>query len=246
MKIVSWNVNGLRSIVSKNFYEFVEKENPDILCVQEIRADAAAVSSLDIPFKYKYFHCAEKAGYSGVAIFSNTEPKNVDKTPLCGSPDEGRFISADFGDYVLTAIYAPNSQAELKRLAYKHEWNGALAKRLSARKKNIICGDFNVAHNPVDIARPAENENNAGYTATERADFGKIMDSLELVDIWRERNPDTAAYSWWSYWGGARRNNVGWRIDYFLVSKTLAASVSDAKILTEVKGSDHAPLSLEI
>lgn len=175
MKIISWNVNGIRSALSKNFREFAAAENPDIVCVQETKIDPAAAEKLDLPFKYRYFHCAERAGYSGVAIFSNVEPLSVSREALCGSPDEGRFLSADFGKFVLTSIYAPNSQDALKRIDYKHAWNTAFAAKMAESRRNIVCGDFNVAHCEIDIARPRENEGNAGFSQTERDDFGMIL-----------------------------------------------------------------------
>ena len=168
MKIISWNVNGIRSALSKNFREFAAAENPDIVCVQETKIYPAAAEKLDLPFKYRYFHCAERAGYSGVAIFSNVEPLSVSREALCGSPDEGRFLSADFGKFVLTSIYAPNSQDALKRIDYKHAWNTAFAAKMAESRRNIVCGDFNVAHCEIDIARPRENEGNAGFSQTER------------------------------------------------------------------------------
>lgn len=246
MKIISWNVNGIRSALSKNFREFAAAENPDVVCVQETKIDPAAAEKLDLPFKYRYFHCAERAGYSGVAIFSNVEPLSVSREALCGSPDEGRFLSADFGKFVLTSIYAPNSQDALKRIDYKHAWNTAFAAKMAESRRNIVCGDFNVAHCEIDIARPRENEGNAGFSQTERDDFGMILKTADLRDVWRERNPEKVQYSWWSYRGGARRRNVGWRLDYFLVSTPLLPEVEDAEILSDVLGSDHAPISIVI
>ncbi len=246
MKIVSWNVNGLRSALSKNLAGFLAEAKPDVFCVQETRVGAETAETLDIPFKYRYYHSAEKPGYSGVAIFSNVEPLDVEGIPLCGSPDEGRLITADFGNFKLSSIYAPNAQDGLKRIAYKRAWNAALIRRISSGGKNILCGDFNVAHNDIDIARPAENAGNAGFSEGERFDFSDILKKLDLSDIWRERNPGKIQYTWWSYRGGARRRNVGWRIDYFLVSRSIVSEIGDVSILDGVAGSDHAPLTLVV
>lgn len=246
MKIISWNVNGLRSALSKNFSEFVAAAKPDILCLQETRIGSEAAEKLDLPFTHRYFYCAERAGYSGTAILSNIEPQGVRRVSLCGGADEGRVLVADFGGFSLASIYAPNAQAELKRIDYKHAWNAGFADFAKSNAPLVACGDFNVAHNEIDIARPKENEGNAGFSETERADFSEILSRADMSDIWRERNPDTVKYSWWSYRGGARRRNIGWRLDYFLLSRSLLKNVSEADILDGITGSDHAPISLEI
>lgn len=245
MKIISWNVNGLRSALSKNFSEFVADAKPDVLCLQETRIGEAAAAMLDLPFAHRYFYSAERAGYSGTAILSNIEPRGVRRVSLCGGADEGRVLAADFGGFSLASIYAPNAQAELRRIDYKHAWNKAFADFAAANAPLIACGDFNVAHEEIDIARPRENEGNAGFSETERADFSEILSRADLSDVWRERNPKTVKYSWWSYRGGARKRNIGWRLDYFLVSRGLLKSVVSADILDEVGGSDHAPILLE-
>ena len=198
-----------------------------------------------MPFAHRYFYSAERAGYSGTAILSNIEPRGVRRISLCEGADEGRVLVADFDSFSLASIYAPNAQAELRRIDYKHAWNTAFADFAKSNAPLVACGDFNVAHEEIDIARPRENEGNAGFSETERTDFSDILSRADMSDIWRERNPDTVKYSWWSYRGGARKRNIGWRLDYFLVSRGLLKSVVSADILDEVGGSDHAPISLE-
>ena len=244
MKIVSWNVNGLRSAISKNFGGMLEAEKPDIFCLQETRVDELKASALDLPFKYRYFHPATKAGYSGTAIFSNIEPIAVERISFESEASEGRAIRADFGKFALTSIYAPNSQDELKRIEFKHAWNMNFAKYFANSKNEIVCGDFNVAHQEIDLARPKENRESAGFSQRERDDFTKILSDCDMVDIWRERNPDTIKYSWWSFRFGARKKNIGWRIDYFLVSRNILQEVKSTDILDKIEGSDHAPLQL--
>ncbi len=246
MKIVSWNVNGLRSALSKNFGGMLVEINPDIFCLQETRIDEAKALLLDLPFKYRYFNSAEKAGYSGTAIFSNIEPLSVERILFEGDISEGRAIRADFGKFALTSIYAPNSQNELKRLDFKHAWNMNFAEHFSNSKNEIICGDFNVAHEEIDLARPKDNRESAGFSMVEREDFTQMLSRCELSDIWRERNPDSIKYSWWSFRFGARKKNIGWRIDYFLTSRNLDSLVKYTDILDSIQGSDHAPILLEI
>jgi len=246
MKIISWNVNGLRSAASKNFGGLLESAKPDILCLQETRIDAAKAQLLGLPFKYAYFNSAEKAGYSGTAILSDIEPLSVEKISLEGEPSEGRAIRADFGKFALTSIYAPNARDGLARIDYKHAWNENFMRRFANSGREVVCGDFNVAHRDIDIARPDANRESAGFSEVERGDFTRILSECSLADVWRERNPDEVKYSWWSFRFGARKRNVGWRIDYFLVSRAIEKSVSNADILCDVQGSDHAPLLLEI
>lgn len=248
MKIASWNVNGLRAVLKKDFGGFVKSFAPDILCLQETKISDDLHGSLELPFKYRAFSCAEKRGYSGTAILSNIEPLDVRAVDLDGHPGEGRIVCADFGDFFLASVYVPNSQDGLKRLDYRRAWDADFAEfARGAKKPLIICGDMNVAHNEIDIARPAANRRNPGFTDEEREDFSALLEGADLSDVWRERNPGVAGrYSWWSYRFGARRKNIGWRIDYFLVSRPFAASVKGADILDSVEGSDHCPVSIEI
>ncbi len=246
MKIISWNVNGLRSAVSKNFGGMLESISPDVFCLQETRIDELKANALDLPFKYKYFNSAQKAGYSGTAIFSNVEPISIEKISLEGDPTEGRAIRADFGKFALTSIYAPNSQNELKRIDFKHSWNMNFIERFKDSKKEIVCGDFNVAHEEIDLARPKDNRESAGFSQVERDDFTKILEDCNFSDIWRENNPNSVKYSWWSFRFGARKKNIGWRIDYFLVSKAISQYIKNTDILDNIEGSDHAPILLDL
>ncbi len=249
MKIYSWNVNGLRAIIKKNFYEFVESEKPDILCLQETKISDDLVGDFsELPFKYKIFNCAERKGYSGTAILSNIKPVSTSSFNLEGHPFEGRISAAEFDDFMLVSAYVPNSQSDLARLGYRHKsWDVDFANYLKGLGKRIIvCGDFNVAHEEIDLARPNDNHFSAGFTDEEREGFGMILETVPLVDIWRLRNPDKVGYTWWSYRGGARARNVGWRIDYFLVSPDIVASVEDCGISAEIEGSDHCPVWLKL
>jgi len=232
--------------MSKNFGEFLAECSPDILCLQETRITEAKAASADIPFKYKYFYSAEKAGYSGVSIFSNVEPESVERVSLEGSPEEGRLLCANFGGFNLCSIYVPNSQDELRRLDFRHAWNLKLAEYLSQKKNVVACGDFNVAHNEIDLKNPKGNKNSAGFSQVERDDFTSLLAEASLVDVWRARNPDRVQYTWWSFFNKARAKNAGWRIDYFLVSKSFEKNVKTVEIFDNVLGSDHAPVMLEI
>lgn len=247
MKIYSWNVNGLRAIIGKNFLEFVSECKPDVLCLQETRIDSPAAEGLDLPFKYRFFSHADKKGYSGTAILSNIEPERAGEAVLDGHPKEGRITYADFGGFRLVSAYVPNSQDGLKRLKYRQEWDADFIEYLRGCGNAVVCGDLNVAHNDIDLARPESNHMSAGFTDEERADFSELLRKAKLSDVWRERNPDAAnAYTWWSYRGGARSRNVGWRIDYFLVSRALLGRVEDCGIANNIMGSDHCPVYLSI
>lgn len=248
MKIFSWNVNGLRAILKKNFLEFVSEYNPDILCLQETKVSRDICNEIELPFKYKFFNCAEKKGYSGTAILSNIEPFDVRLIDLKDHADEGRILFADFGEFNLVSVYVPNSQDGLKRLAYRRVWDRDFCEFLSGLSKpTFVCGDMNVAHQEIDLARPKDNHFSAGFTDEEREDFTNLLKDASLTDIWRFKNPDLAnRYSWWSYRGGARFRNVGWRIDYFLVSTGYESLVKNCDILDKVEGSDHCPVMIEI
>lgn len=249
MKLFSWNVNGIRSCLNKGFEDFVRVYDPDILCLQEIKATKEDFNfSLD---GYKIFiNSAEKKGYSGTALLTKIEP--ISLTYGLGIPEhdkEGRIITAEYEDFYLICAYIPNSQRELLRLDYRLEFDSCLHKymeELKKRKSVILCGDLNVAHKEIDLKNPKTNTHNAGFTIQERDDFSKLL-SYGYTDSFRYFYPDkTDIYSWWSYMFKAREKNAGWRIDYFVVSNDLVGKMLDAKIHTDVMGSDHCPVSLEL
>lgn len=248
MKLISWNVNGLRSCVGKGFFDFLATESPDVMCLQETKLQPEQAPQVDGYFEY--WCSAERKGYSGTAVFSKTEPLSVSFGLGIEEHDhEGRVITAEFEDFYLVTVYTPNAQDELKRLDYRMEWENtfrAYACGLDAKKPVIICGDMNVAHQEIDLKNPKTNRKNAGFTDEER---GKMTELLEagFADTFRRLHPDlTGAYSWWSYRFHAREKNAGWRIDYFLVSERFMERVKDAKILSDIFGSDHCPVLLEI
>ncbi len=253
MKIISWNVNGIRAIANKNFTESVEQMAPDILCLQETKAQseqiATALSSIN-EFNI-YSNSAEKKGYSGVAVLSKTKPLMV--TPNIGidaHDTEGRVLCLEYENFYLINVYVPNSGSELKRLGYRQEWDLAFfnfLKNLEQTKPVVVCGDFNVAHKAIDLARPKANYNkSAGYMQEEIDGMNRYVQG-GFVDTFRHFYPDkTDIYSWWSYRAGARGKNVGWRIDYFLVSESFLPSVKGAFILNEIVGSDHCPVGIEL
>lgn len=251
MKLISWNVNGIRAVIKKNFGEFVAQYQPDILCLQETKARAEQV---DLPLELAGYRCywnaAQKPGYSGTAIFTKHEPININYGIGIEEHDtEGRVITAEFPDFHLVTVYTPNSQNELRRLPYRQEWDAdflAYCKELEQSKPVIFCGDLNVAHQEIDLARPKQNRQSAGFSDEERANFDKILEA-GFIDTFRHLHPDiTDTYSWWSYRAGARGKNVGWRIDYFCISSTLMDRVKSAEILADVHGSDHCPVTLDI
>lgn len=252
MKLVSWNVNGIRAVMKKDFPAAVESMAPDILCLQETKAQDDQVGvALEQFDSYKlYSNSAERKGYSGTAILTRQEPLALNYDIGIEKHDtEGRVITAEFDRFMLVTVYTPNSGSELKRLAYRQEWDAAFLdyiKGLEKQKPVIICGDLNVAHKPVDLARPKENYNkSAGYMQEEIDGMDNIVTS-GFIDSFRQLKPDEVKYSWWSYRAGARARNVGWRIDYFLVSPALLTDVRDADIRNEITGSDHCPVQLEL
>lgn len=251
MRIISWNVNGIRAVIKKNFAEFVSEHQPDVLCLQETKARAEQVDlPLELAGYRNYWNPAEKPGYSGTAIFTRREPLNVTHGIGMREHDsEGRVITAEFEDFHLVTVYTPNSQNELRRLPYRQQWDAdflAYCKTLESSKPVIFCGDLNVAHREIDLARPKQNRNTAGFSDEERANFDAILEA-GFIDTFRHFHPDkTDIYSWWSYRAGARGKNIGWRIDYFCVSEPLIAQVQSAGILTDVMGSDHCPVVLEL
>ena len=247
------NVNGIRAVVQKNFFSDFESKAPDILCLQETKAQDIQVAEALAPLKgYHIFpNSAEKKGYSGTAIISKTKPLSVSKGIGIEEHDnEGRVLCAEYDSFFLITAYVPNSGSELKRLGYRQEWDLAFfnyLKNLETRKPVIVCGDLNVAHRPIDLANPKANYNKfAGYMQEEIDGMDRLTKG-GFADSFRHFYPDkTGAYSWWSYRAGARSYNVGWRIDYFLVSESLMPMVQSASILSEVTGSDHCPVQIEI
>ncbi len=249
MKLISWNVNGLRACREKGFLDFFNAEDADIFCVQETKLQEGQIE-LDLPGYYQYWNYAEKKGYSGTAIFTKKEPLSVQYGIGVEEHDkEGRVIAAEFEEFYVVTVYTPNSQRELTRLAYRQEWEEAFLsymKRLEEKKPVIFCGDLNVAHKEIDLKNPKTNRKNAGFTDEERACFTKVIES-GFVDTFSYFYPDLKdAYSWWSYMGQARAKNVGWRIDYFVVSECLKDKLEDAKIHSAVMGSDHCPVELTL
>ena len=249
MKLISWNVNGLRACVDKGFIDFFQKMDADIFCIQESKLQAGQID-LDIPGYFQYWNYAEKKGYSGTALFTKKEPISV--TYGMGIPEhdtEGRVITAEFEDFYVVTVYVPNSQRELARLSYRLIWEEAFLayiKSLENHKPVIFCGDLNVAHKEIDLKNPKTNRQNAGFTDEERDCFSKILDA-GFIDTFRYFYPEQKEiYSWWSYMFKSREKNAGWRIDYFVVSKALEDRLQDAVIHTEVLGSDHCPVSLEL
>jgi exodeoxyribonuclease III len=253
MKIISWNVNGIRAVAQKNFFSDFETLDPDILCLQETKAqDDQVAETLSLIEGYHiYTNSAEKKGYSGTAILSKIQPLTVTKGIGQEEHDnEGRVLCAEYENFFLINVYVPNSGSELKRLGYRQEWDLALfnyLKNLETRKPVIVCGDLNVAHRPIDLSHPKANYNKfAGYMQEEIDGMDRFIQG-GLIDTFRHFFPDkTNTYSWWSYRAGARAKNVGWRIDYFLVSESFIPRVKSASILPEIMGSDHCPVQIEI
>ena len=248
MKLISWNVNGLRACVGKGFFSFMEAEQPDMLCLQETKLQPEQAPQIE--GYYEYWNSAEKKGYSGVALFSKTEPEAVSYGLGIDEHDhEGRVITADYGAFYLVTVYTPNSQDELKRLDYRMRWEDdfrAYLQKLDAEKPVIVCGDMNGAHQEIDLKTPKTNRRNAGFTDEERAKMTELL-SAGFTDTFRHFYPElTGAYSWWSYRFKAREKNAGWRIDYFLVSNRLIGRVKAARILSNVFGSDHCPVLIEL
>ena len=248
MKLISWNVNGLRACVGKGFFDFLAAEQPDMMCLQETKLQPEQAPQIE--GYYEYWNSAEKKGYSGVALFSKTEPQHVTYGLGIDEHDhEGRVITADYGDFYLVTVYTPNSQDELKRLDYRMHWEDdfrTYLQKLDAEKPVIICGDMNVAHREIDLKNPKTNRRNAGFTDEERSKMTELL-GAGFTDTFRHFYPDLeGVYSWWSYRFKAREKNAGWRIDYFLVSDRFIDRVKDARILTDVYGSDHCPVLIEV
>ncbi len=249
MKILSFNVNGIRAIVKKGFVDFLKKSQSDFLCLQEIKISHSARDKEQFDFAgyQEFWNPADRPGYSGTAILVK-DGLVVEALPKLSWDDEGRILVLDIGKYYLVNIYFPNAQDDLRRLSWKIKWNDKLLaylKKLATKKPLIVCGDFNVAHQEIDLARPKENIHSAGFTSQERAWMDKFLVS-GFKDTFRELHSHKIQYSWWSYRAGARVRNVGWRIDYFCVSDKIFKNIKKAFILDNVMGSDHCPVGIEI
>lgn len=249
MKLISWNVNGLRAVMGKNFMEEFEKLDADIFCLQETKLQAGQIA-LELPGYRQYWNYAEKKGYSGTAVFAKEEPVSVAYGLGMEEHDhEGRVITLEYADFYLVTVYTPNSQRELTRLDYRMQWEDdfrAYLCGLAEKKGVIVCGDLNVAHREIDLKNPKTNRNNAGFTEQEREKMTRLLDS-GFVDSFRYFYPDAeGVYSWWSYQFQARQKNAGWRIDYFLVSECLKERMQGAAIHTDIFGSDHCPVELTV
>lgn len=259
MKLISWNVNGIRAALNKGFYDYLKQEDPDIICLQETKALREQVE-IDLPGYTEYWNSAEKKGYSGTAIFTkqpaievtnniSQEGKLVELVDKYGDANrEGRVIVAEFAEFFIVSVYTPNTKNDLSRLEFRHKvWDPtflAYMKELEKQKPVIFCGDLNVAHTEIDLARPDSNHFSHGFTDEERAGFDKILEA-GFIDTFRSQHPDLLnAYTWWSAFGGARAKNVGWRIDYFCISESLKSKLQDSFIQPEVMGSDHCPIGI--
>lgn len=249
MKLISWNVNGIRACVQKGFLEFFQEADADIFCIQESKMQAGQLD-LELEGYHQYWNYAEKKGYSGTAVFTKKEPLSVQYGIGIEEHDkEGRVITLEFEEFYLVTVYTPNSQSELARLSYRMQWETdflAYLKGLEQKKPVIFAGDLNVAYAEIDLKNPKTNRKNAGFTDEERAKFGEVL-KAGFIDTFRYFYPDMEGiYSWWSYRFSARAKNAGWRIDYFCVSESLKDRLADAKILTDVMGSDHCPIELDL
>ena len=249
MKCISWNVNGLRACVTKGFEDYFHTMDADFFCLQETKLQAGQID-LSLPGYHQFWNYAQKKGYSGTAIFAKQEPLSVIYGVGVEELDtEGRLITLEYPDFYIATCYTPNAQDKLARIDHRLKWDEAFRnhlKRLDETKPVIVCGDLNVAHKEIDLKNPASNRGNAGFSDEERESFTKTLDA-GFTDTFRHLNPDaTGIYSWWSYRFNARKNNAGWRIDYFLVSDRIADRITAAPIYTDVFGSDHCPVGLEL
>ena len=249
MKLISWNVNGLRACVQKGFMDAFNDLNADCFCLQETKLQPGQID-LDTPAHHQYWYSAEKKGYSGTALFTKEKPLNV--VNGLGVPEldtEGRVITAEYPGFYLVTCYTPNAQRELARIDHRLKWDEAFRnylQQLDQKKPVIVCGDLNVAHKEIDLKNPASNRGNAGFSDEERESFGKLLEA-GFTDTFRHLHPtDTGCYTWWSYMFKARQNNAGWRIDYFLVSDRIRDKIRATPIYNEILGSDHCPVGLEI
>ena len=248
MKFISWNVNGIRAVIKKGFYEFVNEYDPDIICLQETKAHKEQVELQLDKYPYQYWNSAIKKGYSSTAIFSKIKPINVINDMNIKEHDsEGRVITMELKDYYLVTVYTPNSKRELLRLSYRQGWDKdflKFVKKLEKKKPVIFCGDLNVAHKEIDLKNPSTNHFNPGFTDEERKGFTNIVNA-GFIDTFREFTDIGDHYTWWSYMFQARKRNIGWRIDYFCISEILKSKLKKSYILKDVLGSDHAPVVME-
>lgn len=252
MKIISFNVNGIRAIVGKTFIQDMQRVNADVICLQETKATPEQVQDACATLEgyHVFANSAERKGYSGTAILSKVQPLNVTfGIGIAEHDTEGRVVCAEYSTYFVVSVYVPNSGSELLRLGYRQSWDSdflSYLKKLEAIKPVVVCGDFNVAHQAIDLARPKENFNKAAGYMQEEIDGMNQFVQNGLVDTFRSLNPDLVTYSWWSYRAGAREKNVGWRIDYFLVSQSFLPQVKESFVLTDVFGSDHCPVGIQL
>jgi len=251
MKILSWNINGVRAVLKKDFLGFLIKENPDVICLQEVKIDQSKIEkeNFDFPFYEVFWNSAKRAGYSGTATLVRKDlvvEKVINGFGVEKFDNEGRCQIIEFDDFYLVNNYFPNANSELSRLDYKLEYNEILfdyLKNLTKKKNILVCGDFNVAHQEIDLARPKENIGSPGFTYEERKSMNKFLNN-GFVDTFRKLNPLKVQYSWWSYRAGARQRNVGWRIDYFCTNDIFLKNIKKAFIMDEIKGSDHCPVGV--
>ena len=249
MKFISWNVNGLRACMQKGFQDYFDQSGADFFCLQETKLQEGQIQ-MDLPGYTEFWNYAQKKGYSGTAIFAKEAPLSVRYGLGIEELDtEGRLITLEYPEFYLVTCYTPNAQRELARIDHRMKWDEAFREYLAELDKTkpvIACGDLNVAHKEIDLKNPASNRGNAGFSDQEREGFGKLLDA-GFTDTFRHRHPDaTGAYSWWSYMFKARQNNAGWRIDYFIVSDRLADKITNASIFSDIMGSDHCPVGLEL
>ncbi len=249
MKLISWNVNGLRAVLKKGFEEFFYDINADIFCIQETKMQEGQIENFELKGYKQYWNSALKKGYSGTAVFTKIEPNSVSYGIGIEEHDqEGRVITLEFDKFYLVNIYVPNSKRELERLEYRMIWEDEIREYLSnlnKKKPVIMCGDLNVAHEEIDLKNPKTNRRNAGFTDEERNKMTELL-KANFIDTFRYVYPDKIAYSWWSYMGNARAKDIGWRIDYFIVSNDIKEKIKDAYIFKDIYGSDHCPVGLEI
>ena len=250
MKIISWNVNGIRAVLKKGFESFIKENNPDIICIQETKAHPDQVDSILPEYKHQFWNSADKKGYSGTAIFSKIKPESISYDIGIDKHDhEGRVITLSFPTFFLVNVYTPNSKRGLERLDYRcNEWDKdflSYLNDLNEKKPVIFCGDLNVAHKEIDLANPKNNKRNAGFTDEEREGFQNYIDS-GYVDAFRIFNSEPGNYTWWSYMFNSRARNIGWRIDYFCVSSKIQDCLEKSAIYSDVLGSDHAPIEIDI
>ena len=244
MKIITWNVNGIRAVIGKGFLDYVKESNADIICIQETKAQPDQLN-IEIEGYKQYWNSAEKKGYSGTLIFAKEEPKSIDTE---GFDNEGRTVCLEFENFYMVNNYVPNAQDGLARIDYRLDWEAKrreYLKKLDAKKPVIVCGDLNVAHNEIDLKNPGPNRGNAGFSDEERDAFNKLL-ALGFIDAYRYLYPEKVEYSWWSYRMKARERNAGWRIDYFVLSERIKDKIKDVVIRGDVYGSDHCPVELFI